>query len=64
MLVLSFKVGESLTLREPDGTESVLHFKACTKSGRISVALDIPEDTEALRSSVLERIQAAEVCSV
>jgi hypothetical protein len=62
MLVLKFKPGQSLTLREPDGTESVIHFRACSKSGTISVALDIPDDTEALRSSVIERIQAAEAC--
>ena len=62
MLVLKFKPGQSLTLREPDGTESVIHFRACSKSGTIAVALDIPDDTEALRCSLLQRLESSQTC--
>lgn len=60
MLVLSFKAGESLTLRRPDGTEEVIHFRHCSKSGSMSVALDIDPETTALRSSLQQRVQALE----
>lgn len=60
MLVLSFKPGESLTLQRPDGTEEVIHFRRCSKSGRMSVALDIDPETTALRSSLQQLVQALE----
>lgn len=60
MLVLAIRPGEKLVMVLPDGEECVLHVMQASRSGRIRLGLEFPDDIQILRDTVLDRIRAME----
>lgn len=69
MLILKLKtrntVAErSFALKFPDGSEGIIQLLDCSRSGAVRIGIEMPEDVQILRGTLLEKIRALEAAGL